>query len=416
MSPSPPTSKTRLTPSGLKLILGAIALAVTGWVLGVGEAFAGAAALLAALIHSASRSGLWTPLLQVDRRVTPEFVSVGDDCSVRLSVLNRSRRESTPVRLEDHLAGTGIATISIPPLEPTQCESVTFRLPTDARGVFTLGPCSYSLLDPFRLVNRKVQACGPATVTVWPTTWDLVLPAPGLAVDDTNYRSEWLSRRPSIGEFSSLAEYVPGDDRRHIHWPSTARANKLLVRRFELPGPSTTFVLLDTSCASLAGFEVAVSMAASLLSSIDSPEISPALTIIHADGTVQAESHSATRMTRTQRLNLALDQLAEVEGSPVGESDSSRAISAIAAAIRKLGIRIGDRVLIVRCAPEETASAVSASGDLSSGVPDYVDVLLIDIPPSASPRSIDQPKAQEILDRAVERGSQRSTKFTTTGR
>ncbi|MCB1256192.1 MAG: DUF58 domain-containing protein [Microthrixaceae bacterium] len=411
MSPEPPASKTRLTPTGVKLILGAVALASTGWVLGVGEAFAGAAALLAVLIHSATRSGLWTPLLQVERRVTPEFVSVGDDCSVRLLVLNRSRRDSSPVRLEDHLAGTGIATISIPPLGPAQHESVTFRLPTEARGVFALGPCSYSLLDPFRLVNRKVQACGSATVTVWPMTWDLALPAPGRAVDDTNYRSEWISRRPSIGEFSSLAEYVPGDDRRHIHWPSTARANKLLVRRFELPGPSTTFVLLDTSCASLGGFEVAVSMAASLLSSIDSPEVSPALTIIHADGTVQAESHSATRMTRTQRLNLALDQLAEVEGSPTGESDGSREIGAISAAIRKLGIRIGDRVLIVRCAPEETHSGRAAGDDLRSSVPDHVSLALIDVPPSASPSSMDQTKAQAILDRAV----QRSTKFTTTG-
>ena len=67
--------------------------------------------------------------------------------------------------------------------------------------------------------------------------------------------------------FHALREYEPGDDPRHIHWRSTARAGSLLVRQFQLTRRSHATVLLDPvpqAYASEAEFELAVSVAASV--------------------------------------------------------------------------------------------------------------------------------------------------------
>ena len=47
--------------------------------------------------------------------------------------------------------------------------------------------------------------------------------------------------------FVSLREYVPGDDPRLIHWPTTARVGTLMIREHvELRRPEFT-VVLDTA-------------------------------------------------------------------------------------------------------------------------------------------------------------------------
>jgi len=69
------------------------------------------------------------------------------------------------------------------------------------------------------------------------------------------------------GTTRSLREYVPGDSPRHIHWPTSARLNKLLVREFEIESSGFVFIILDASdnYESEEYFELAVSSVASLL-------------------------------------------------------------------------------------------------------------------------------------------------------
>ena len=46
--------------------------------------------------------------------------------------------------------------------------------------------------------------------------------------------------------FHALRPYAPGDDRRHVHWRSTARTGSLMVRQFEESRMSRVAVALDT--------------------------------------------------------------------------------------------------------------------------------------------------------------------------
>ena len=67
--------------------------------------------------------------------------------------------------------------------------------------------------------------------------------------------------------FHALREYVPGDDRRFIHWRSSAKTGTFMVRQFEETRRSRLMVLLDLDAGAYADdaeFELAVSAAASV--------------------------------------------------------------------------------------------------------------------------------------------------------
>jgi uncharacterized protein (DUF58 family) len=67
--------------------------------------------------------------------------------------------------------------------------------------------------------------------------------------------------------FHALRDYVPGDDRRHIHWKTTARTNKLMVRQFEETRRAHLAVSLSINTdeySSEQEFELAISVAASI--------------------------------------------------------------------------------------------------------------------------------------------------------
>jgi uncharacterized protein (DUF58 family) len=66
-------------------------------------------------------------------------------------------------------------------------------------------------------------------------------------------------------DFYTLREYQRGDDLRRVHWPSSAKTDKLMIRQLETPWQSRALVLLDvrtSSYESQDAFEKAVSGAA----------------------------------------------------------------------------------------------------------------------------------------------------------
>ena len=72
---------------------------------------------------------------------------------------------------------------------------------------------------------------------------------------------------PSDLAFHALREYVPGDDLRHVHWRSSAKAGELLVRQYHETRRGHVTILVDDVRASYprpADFELAVSVAASI--------------------------------------------------------------------------------------------------------------------------------------------------------
>ena len=137
------------------------------------------------------------------------------------------------------------------------------------RGRFRLGPAEVSFLDPFSLARTRTSLGDGADLLVHPRIEQLLLPR-----DLGERRSVTLTatRRPTGSEgedFYTLREYIEGDDLRKIHWPSTAKRQRYMIRQEETPWHNRATIVLDDrrSAHGSAGpsFETAVSAAASLV-------------------------------------------------------------------------------------------------------------------------------------------------------
>jgi uncharacterized protein (DUF58 family) len=146
-------------------------------------------------------------------------------------------------------------------------EDVELTIPIDTpeRGVLTVGPARIVRQDPLGLVSREVSHGAATTLFVHPRTVGLASMSTGFVRDLEGNPTRDLT--DSDLSFHALREYVAGDDRRNIHWKSTAKTGQFMVRQFEATRRSHLLIALDTAAEDFADrdeFELAVSVAGSL--------------------------------------------------------------------------------------------------------------------------------------------------------
>lgn len=161
--------------------------------------------------------------------VTPERVQPGTRVMGRLLVRNGWDRHVRGLDIEVPV-GLGLAHFHIPGLAGGAEHEELFSIPTRRRAVIPVGPVSSTRGDPLGIWRRAVRWGEPITVRVHPETVLLPQIGTGLLRDLEGHTTDHLSN--SDVAFHTLREYTPGDDRRHVHWRSSARTGKLLVRQF----------------------------------------------------------------------------------------------------------------------------------------------------------------------------------------
>lgn len=196
---------------------------------------------------------------------TPRVV-VGDPASTTVAATNEAGRRMLPVRLEARV-GKGLAHVDVPSLASGASHDELFVIPTTKRSVVPVGPVRSVQGDPLGLVRREHIWTGTEHLYVHPKTVTIPSLTTGwmrdLEGETTNDRS------PSDVAFHTLREYVVGDDRRHIHWRTTARQpnGKLMVREFVDTRRAHLGLLLSMRVDDYASddeFELAVSILGSL--------------------------------------------------------------------------------------------------------------------------------------------------------
>jgi uncharacterized protein (DUF58 family) len=203
------------------------------------------------------------PALHATRMVAPARVVRGTPIICEVTLSNTGRRASREVEVIETVAGVQRRFVldALPGNASTQVH--TYPLPTGERGVLELPPPALHILDPARLVRRRFATEGTTTCYVHPRHYPLPSFGAGHRRD-----VDGMASMPRTGgvTFYTLRDYVPGDDSRLIHWPSTARAGTLMVRRNSVPDAPGYLVVLDTTSEPYndASFEEAVAVAASL--------------------------------------------------------------------------------------------------------------------------------------------------------
>jgi uncharacterized protein (DUF58 family) len=284
-----------------------IAAWVLGWRLGWKELVLVAAACLIVLVLSAVFL-LGRALLRVEVELEPRRVVVGTPAAGRVTITNASRRRLLPLRVEVPV-GAGTATFAVPSLAGRGQHEEIFVVPTHRRAVIPVGPASSVRGDPLGLLRRQVAWTAMLELIVHPRVVALESLGAGLLRDLEGRTTDDISM--SDLAFHALRDYVPGDDVRYVHWRTSARIGKLMVRQFVDTRRSHLTVVVDGSPESYGDdeFEDAVSVAASLVVRVTRDE---------QEATVVGAGANASGKT-AQRL---MDALARTELSDV-DSDLS---------------------------------------------------------------------------------------------
>ncbi len=250
--------------AGWATLGGGAALIVAGWLLRWLELrVAGVLAIL--LVAVAVVFTLGRPRFQVAIHVPETYVSVGDKAGGDLAVRNAGPRRTLPGRM-DLPIGSRTASFSLPSLAVSADHADRFIIPTERRAVVALGPAQSVRGDPFGLMGQETLWTDVIEVFVHPRTVRLPGRQTGFVHDLEGHPTPKMTSADM--SFHALREYVPGDDRRHVHWRSTARTGELMVRQYEESRQSRVAVALDLadqSYGSETEFEDAVSVAASFV-------------------------------------------------------------------------------------------------------------------------------------------------------
>ncbi|GHD08054.1 DUF58 domain-containing protein [Zhihengliuella salsuginis] len=234
---------------------------VFGWQEAVVGAFMAGLLLVIALLFILGRTDY-----DVGLDLNRTRVAVGDRAVGAMVVENVSKRPSFGATMELPV-GAAVAAFRVPRLQPAAKHEDLFTIPTRRRAVLAVGPVRSVRQDPFGLLRRQVRWTDEYDLFVHPRTTALDGSSAGFIRDLEGMPTSDLSN--SDVSFHALRDYEAGDDRRHIHWKSSARTGQLMVRQFEETRRSHLAIALSLNLAEYgeeAGddFELAVSAAASI--------------------------------------------------------------------------------------------------------------------------------------------------------
>ncbi|MCA9895206.1 MAG: DUF58 domain-containing protein [Anaerolineae bacterium] len=138
----------------------------------------------------------------------------------------------------------------VPHLWPRQRYGWTSETQCIRRGEYFLGPMTFISGDPFGLFSlpRRIEAreriiVYPAIVPVDSVELPIGLLSGGEA-------KHFLTHNVTTNA-AGVREYIPGDTINRIHWKTTARRNKLMVKEFELDPMVDIWLFADFSVRSL---------------------------------------------------------------------------------------------------------------------------------------------------------------------
>lgn len=214
--------------------------------------------------------GLGRTNVSVTIELDPQRVVAGEPAAGKVTVTNIGKVRLLPLVLEVPI-GQSSARFDLPSLATGQTHEELFVVQTSRRGVIPVGPAVTVRGDPLGVIRRTVAWTDVHDLFAHPVTVPLDTIGSGLIRDLEGQTADNLSL--SDLAFHALREYVPGDDRRHIHWKSSAKVGawlpggKFLVKQYLDTRRSHLTVVVDgreSAYATPEDFETAASAAASV--------------------------------------------------------------------------------------------------------------------------------------------------------
>jgi uncharacterized protein (DUF58 family) len=157
--------------------------------------------------------------------------------------------------------------VFIPNLFGHQPLQLNYHTTCDRRGLYSYAPLRLRSSGPFGFFNTRRRLDIPGEILIYPNYHSL----DRLKLLETRELAERQTTRVGVGtQVVGTREYRTGDSLRQVHWRSTARTGKLVVKEFAEEDQPSLGVVLDLETSSSVGhdkystFETAIRIAASL--------------------------------------------------------------------------------------------------------------------------------------------------------
>ena len=224
------------------------------------------------------------------------------------------------------------------------------RLEAVPRGCYMLAPAEIEVEDPLALECVTVTAGPPLRLMVRPRIVELPTLFADEGLREQGGRRAAL-RSPSGFDLHAVREYRDGEPLRAVHWPSTARRSRLMVKDMDDAPREEVVVVLDQDPSALAGprgassFDAAVRAAGSLVRAHAVRGRRTALLLTGAEPQV------------VRMRSLAQDWTPALEALAAAEADARTAITSVLSDPRLPAARVADLV-VVTGRPEAVVAAL----------------------------------------------------------
>ncbi len=224
------------------------------------------AMMLSLIVLSGLLSELCVRRLEFHRHL-PEYLFANAPATVSLWVANRkSRIPSVSLRLFDVVAGKDIDNkVRLAHLAPHSSTLISYPLVVHRRGLYRFDGIRVITPFPFGLFHKKAFYGFEARILVCPE----IIPLPSLQLHELQAIGQLheVTRRGPGNSLYNLREFRPGDDARAIHWMTTARTSRLMLKETEAEDQQRVTVAVSTVAPIEEddAFERALSIAASLI-------------------------------------------------------------------------------------------------------------------------------------------------------
>ncbi|SOD71869.1 uncharacterized protein SAMN05892883_1330 [Jatrophihabitans sp. GAS493] len=257
-----------MTRTGIIALIAALGMLTTGlWLNWVAFSAIGISLFLLLILGGISVAR--PSQLTIDRQIQPPRVPKGSPAIAFLTFANRGRSSVGVTVARQPFGSINVRTV-IPRLRRGERGMRTYRLPTTHRGIFDVGPVEVNRADPFELFRVSRRYAEVERIWVYPRLLPF-RPLPSGQIRHLEGPSSDTAPQGNI-TFHRLRDYNVGDDLRLVHWRSSARTGRLVVKHNVDTSQPYSVVLLDQSSSvyTPATFESAVDVCASVLTAVSS--------------------------------------------------------------------------------------------------------------------------------------------------
>jgi uncharacterized protein (DUF58 family) len=237
-----------LTFKGISLLLSVIVLLAIAWNTDITMVYIFFVITFVMFILAYFHMHLNMPKIEVSR-LAQETAFEDEILNVKMKIRNNLSRGTSYFEILDYFpaAQPGKEKISLFMLHinPKEEKNFNYTIECYKRGLWKIGPIEVISQDALGFFRMKKTLNVISDIIVYPAFFR-VLAFPPLARGSISWMGvETAKISGDSHEFFGIREYQRGDTISRIHWPSTARHNKLIVKQFERNAIQEATIVMD---------------------------------------------------------------------------------------------------------------------------------------------------------------------------